>query len=489
MADSTETTSSDRNTPAYTDPMYHEMAPQWEIVDDLLGGTEAMRKGAESYLIKNPTENAEEYTARLNRAELFNGLRRALNGLTGQVFRTPVSFSEEANEQLVSAQSNIDGASGTLHSFARNLFYKALGYGHMGVLVDFPKVANASQLTLADERERGLRPYWIAYHPRNILNWRYELIDSQQVLTQLTLRDLAQERAGEFGTAQEYVYNVYRLELENGDVTYQRWKKRSNGKLLPDEDAAPITNQTRIPFEVLYGGTELDVLYSQTPMLDLMYTNIAHWNVQSDHRHSLHMASVPIPIFKGRPEKSKKIEVGPNIGIDIPKDGDAYFMEHSGAALGETRDELRDLEARMLMHAMGMMEKSTNVAETAEARRLDRDEQDSVLADKARALQRVLEHCAELHLNYSNTQDGDTGVEVNTDFENAELTVEEMEEYSKITERGQLSRERMWQLFEQGGRLGEDFNAAEEERRLDEETLPPVEPTDLLDVGDLAGEQ
>ncbi len=473
--------SSDQSTPAYMDPVYADMVPQWEMTDNLLGGTEAMRKGAETYLIKNPSENAEEYTARLNRAELFNGLRRALNGLTGQVFRTPVAFSDDADEQLLQAQSNIDGAGSTLHSFARNLFYKALGYGHMGVLVDFPKVADASKLTLADERDRGLRPYWITYHPRNILNWRSELVDSQEVLTQLTLRDQLLGPAGRFGTSKEYVYNVYRLELENGDVTYQRWIKGAQGKLAPEDEPAVITNQTRIPFVPLYVGAQLDVLYSQTPMLDLMYTNIAHWNVQSDHRHSLHTASVPIPIFEGLTEKQKKMELGPNIGIHIPKGGKAYFMEHEGKAIGATRTELRDLEARMLMHAMGMMEKSTNVAETAEARRLDRDEQDSVLADAARELHGVLERCGRFHLNYSNAKDAKVGVEVNTDFENAEMTVAEMEQYSKVVERGQMSRERMWSMFERGGRLGEDFDAVEEARRLDDETLPPT--GDLL-VGD-----
>lgn len=480
---------SDQNSPAYTRPAYHEMSPEWVMVDDLLGGTPAMRAASDSYLVKNPSENAEEYKARLDRSELFNGLRRALNALTGQVFRAPVAFAKDTDSRLVSTMSNIDGAGRTLHSFARNLFYKALGYGHMGVLVDFPRVDGAGGLTLAAERNRGLRPYWIAYHPRNILNWRTQLIDSQEVTTLLTLREQTSSDDGQFAAGLDWAYNVYRLDVEKGgEVTYQRWEKDSEGKLVETDKPAIITNQTRIPFVPLYVGEQFDEFYSQTPMLDLLFSNVAHWNVQSDHRHSLHMASVPIPVFAGMSDKQKKFELGPNLGIHIPKGGKAYFMEHKGEALSSTRQELRDLEARMLMHAMGMLEKTTNQAETAEARRLDRDEQDSVLSDAARALKNCLQRCGEFHMNYYSVADVDVVVEVNTDFEESEMTIDEMNFYSTMVERGQLSKERMWTVMQAGGRLGEDFNPIEEARRLEDEVLPPVGQGDLFGEGEGEGE-
>jgi hypothetical protein len=107
-----------------------------------------------------------------------------------------------------------------------------------------------------------------------------------------------------------------------------------------------VQGPKEIPLAICYCAEHDQEFEVSPPLLDLAHANVAHFQVRSDHRHSLHIASIPLLVFKGRPQvkdgqQARSVRIS---AYDVPKDGDVKYVEHSGTALEATRNELKDLE-------------------------------------------------------------------------------------------------------------------------------------------------
>ena len=67
-------------------PSWQELAPDLELIHDLMGGTRQMRSAGLRWLPKEHSETWEAWRARLNRSVLFNGLARTVAALSGRPF-------------------------------------------------------------------------------------------------------------------------------------------------------------------------------------------------------------------------------------------------------------------------------------------------------------------------------------------------------------------------------------------------------------------
>jgi len=459
------------DTPDYESQAYIDQTPDWIVLDDVSRGTRWMRKRSTTYLPKNPSETDDEYDRRIAASEFFNGLNRTIKGLVGMVFRRNPVMEEDVSEGFKLHWENIDNAGTHGDVFSRQVFEEGWRLGHSCILVDYPEVptnTNGAPLSIAEERETGVRPYWLHISPLDIINWRVEVINGQKVLTQVTIRFVEMVPDGEFGEENITTYRVYKK--VDDEITWDRWAPDAKSNLTIT-DSGVLTNQTSIPLAVIYTGRKIDELVSAPSLLDLSYTNIAHWNVQSDHRHSLHIASVPIPIFKGRDTTEGEQEMGPNIGIDIDVDGDVFYLEHTGAALGQTRDEQKDLEQRMAIQGLAMLQRETRSAETAEAKKIDKSEQDSSLAASARSLQDGLELALVFHERYLGN-DTAGSITINQEFERLTMSPEDINAYNNLVASGNISRETFWNVMVQGNSMPNGFDPTKELARLEATTLP-----------------
>jgi hypothetical protein len=459
------------DTPDYISQAYIDQKPDWTVLVDVSRGTRWMRKRSTTYLPKNPSENDDEYERRIAASEFFNGLNRTIKGLVGMVFRRNPVMDHDVPEEFIQHWENIDNAGTHGDVFSRQVFEEGWRLGHSCIFVDYPEVegnTSGAPLSIAEERETGIRPYWLHISPLDIINWRVEVINGQKVLTQVTIRFVEMVPDGAFGEEDVITYRVYK---KVGDtVTWDRWAPDAKSN-LGITDSGILTNQTSIPLSVIYTGRKIDELVSAPALLDLAYTNIAHWNVQSDHRHSLHIASVPIPIFKGRDTTEGKQEMGPNIGIDIDTDGDVFYLEHKGEALQQTRDEQKDLEQRMAIQGLAMLQRETRSAETAEAKKIDKSEQDSSLAASARSLQDALELALVFHNRYLGNETAGS-ITINQEFERLTMSPEDINAYSNLVASGTMSRETFFDVMVQGNSMPNGFDPVRELERLDSMTLP-----------------
>lgn len=485
--------------PAHTSAAYNRQRDKWDVVDDVEGGTEALRAKGEEYLARAPGESDESYDRRLKRSHFYNYYRRTLTALVGRVMRKPPKLSDKADPILLEHAENINGEGEHHVVFARRFLRMGMHYGFGGILVDAPPPLEAKigrKPTRADEKRAGQRPHWKRYSAREIISFRPVVVDGVKRLGQLVLHESRESEVGAYGITVVDRFIVLNRNTDGTGPRFTIWERM--------EDVTPTTpkqktkaryravssgqyrNTIDIPFARYHASDPKGWFESDPALIDLAELNLDHYNVTSDHRHSLHVASIPIAIFKGR-DKTKQVQAwGVEHGIDIDGEGaDAFYLEHEGKALEQTRQELLDIENRMGFVALSMMARRTNQAETAEAKRIDGMEQGSALEVMARGLQDTLEEAWGFHAAMIGLPAPD--VKVNIDFDGLSMSPEQIAQARESWLAGAYSLDTFLDILEAGGALPEEFDReVDGEKLADEMAARLVQPTPGAG-GDLGG--
>lgn len=446
------------NRPDYESTLYRSQLEDVGFVRTVYGGTKALRGAGKTYLPKHGSESQGNYDKRLEQSVALNAYKRTIQALTGMVFRKDPIFDEATPDVIAEDAENVDLAGRDLPTFARDTFENALNDGHTYILVDYPK-ADGRFTSRREERDSGVRPYWINLTKREVINLRWEMRDGRPVLTLAVYVEEVREPAGKFGEEKKTRYRV----LRPGEQ--QVWEKRETedktSLVLVDEAETSIDY---IPLYTIYTN-RTGLFQSEPPLLDLAYENVGHYQVRSDHRYGLSFAMVPVPFITG--VESSAFVWGPGQSITLEDtEADAKILESTGAALGESRQELKDIEGRMAFLGLQMLMAKTNTtAQTATERLLDKVESDATLADAARNLQNGLNQVLEAHADYRNV--GDAGmVAINRDFHQQMIDPQTANVLSGMVERGQISLETLWDILQTGEILPEDFDPEMERERI-----------------------
>lgn len=494
-----------QDTPNYRNGMYSVMEPRWRTCRDIYGGTETVRANYKDYIWKAVAESDDELKLRASQVEVFPAFKQTVDGLTGVAFRVEPQLGEDVPAPIVEDIENIDGRGNHLTVFLKELFRDALRDGHQGILVDVPvtidKDGQRLFTTAGQEQRAGVRPFWIQIYPDDILSWRVGLRDGRVILTQIVLLETSEEPSGVFSSTDVVRYRKYKIE-ENGQVSFRVWTEDQVKNWTDATYATPVafgvvTNQVEIPFVCIYAGARIGALVSVPPLMDLAHANISHLNVVSDRRNGLHSAMHPILVTKGRPRKAQAvadaaskgqddfIDLGPGVGIDLPAspDADVFFVEHAGKALGEGRTEVQDIEKRMASMGLAMLQNDTRAAETAEAKRIDKDEKTANLSGAVRSMQDGAEQCLIYHANFRRLPQGGSLV-VNRQFEVKPLEPAMVTALSNMVGNGQLSLPTLWDVMARQELLPEEFETEAELAKIIAGGMipgvgqePPPEPT------------
>jgi len=321
------------------------LAQNWPIAEALLGGTAAMRKAGTTFLPKWPGEEKESYEARLATATLFPAFGRTLGVMSGKPFSKQITLGEDTPDKIKTWCEDVDLQGNSLHTFAAMMMDEALGFGLAGILVDYPRVSGAR--TLADERAIGARPYMVAVRHSQILGWKAQRSGGATVLTQLRLAETKEEDDGEFGIKHEPRVRVL---TPGAWAVYMPGAKAEDDWVLEEEGT---TTLQVIPFAPVYGRKRA-FMDGVSPLLDLAYLNVKHWQSQSDQDTILHVARVPILALIGGDDPGvdgtggTQLTVGASAAVRLPKDGDLKFVEHTGAAIEAGAKSLEALEDQMI---------------------------------------------------------------------------------------------------------------------------------------------
>ena len=426
-----------------------EMARDWPLVADLMGGTRFMRAAGRQHLPQWPNEDQQSYASRLATATLFPAYSRTISVLTGKPFSKPVTVGEDVPPQIAQWLDDIDLEGRNLHAFAADLCNNALAFGLCGILVDCPSSKGAR--TVAEETALGVRPYFVHIRHDAILGWRTEKRGSAWVLTQLRLMESLEETDGDFATKRVRQVRV----LEPGKWTTYREQVSATGQKTWVEHETGVTTLDVIPFVPVYGFRK-DFMVGTPPMLELAHMNVEHWQSKSDQQTILHVARVPI-LFAKDIGAETTITVGAGSLVTASGEhADMKYVEHSGAAIEAGRLSLLDLEDRMRqVGAELLVVKPGNTTEVQ-----TRSDNEPGMCDLQRIMQSLedgIDQALDLAAKFVKLPDGGS-VTIYNDFGVATLAEASAQLLFEMKETGSLTHQTLLSEMQRRGILSPDVD-------------------------------
>ena len=438
------------NSPAKVSDEAAAMAPAWEIVTALMGGTAAMRAASKKYLPKHPAEGEESYQHRLSVSTLYGAYRRTVETMSARPFAEPVKMGDDIPPALVEYTQNIDLEGRDLQAFAHSVFASALTFGLAHILVDYPKSEGIT--TKAEQVSAGVRPYWSHIDPRNVLGWRAERINGVQTLTMLRLAECVTEPDGQWlnrTVEQIRVLEPYRFSV---------YRKNDKAKWVLHEEG-PVSIGV-IPLATVY-TSRTGFMTAEPPLLGMAYLNVEHWQSSSDQQNILHVARVPILFGSGFAEGSLKIGANSGVTNEAP-DAKLMYVEHSGAAIEAGRQSLLDLEARMSAMGAELLVSKPGTRTATEAS-IDTAESTSALAAMVNNLEDSLALALQFSARWEGLPQGGT-VELEGDF--TVLDTIDVANLVNAHDSHIISAETVFATLQRNGKVDEAIEWKDEQARI-----------------------
>ena len=435
-----------------------DMVKGWEIMKAVTNGTEYLRDNSEAFLPLEPREDYTAYLSRVNRAVFSPYTQRLIRAATGLIMRKPITLVGDPYWTDVFAK-DVDGCGSDLDEYARRVLICSLTYGQSHILVDYPAPTGA--LSLAEERAQNRRPYWIEIDPTNIYGWRLDREVNYGSIIQVRIAEKAVVPSGEFG---EQVFDQVRV-IEPGKFSIYR-KVSPKKDLINLEDSSYAGNFDgpenekdyelvdsgvfslgEVPLVSVYSG-KTDTLTSKPPLLDIAYLNLAHFQRQADLIHSLHVASQPMLVLEGWDDQTKDTTISVNYAMATQPGNKVYYVEPASSAFEAQTNEIQELQLQMATLGISTLSQQKFVAESADARRLDRVDTNSMLSMVSLELEQKLQKVFNLSANYLGIEPPE--VKISRDFDIERLIGQDITALTSLFDQKVIDREEFRDILVQG---------------------------------------
>ena len=435
-----------------------DMMKGWEIMKAVTEGTEYLRENSEAFLPLEPREDYTAYMARVNRAVFSPFTQRLIRAATGLVLRKPITLIGDPywTEMF---KADVDGCGSDLDEYARRILMCSLTYGQSHILVDYPAPSGA--VSLAEERQQNRRPYWIEVDPNNLFGWRLDRESNYGNLIQARIAEKAVLPDGDFG---EKVFEQIRV-IEPGK--YRVFRKTDQidemYDLADNSYAGEFDAQTtgeeykevesgefslgEIPLVTIYSG-KTENLVSKPPLLDIAYLNLAHFQRQADLIHSLHVASQPMLVMEGYDDQTKDVAISVNYAMATQPGNKVYYVEPASSAFDAQSAEIKELQMQMATLGISTLSQQKFVAESADARRLDRVDTNSMLAMVSMELEQKLQKAFNFSAQYVGIKPPE--VKISRDFDIERLIGQDITALTSLFDQQVINREEFRDILIQG---------------------------------------
>ena len=435
-----------------------DMMKGWEIMKAVTEGTEYLRENSEAFLPLEPREDYDAYLARVNRAVFSPFTQRLIRAATGLVLRKPITLTGDPY-WTDTFKMDVDGCGSDLDEYARRVLMCSLTYGQSHILVDYPAPSGA--LSLAEERQQNRRPYWIEVDPNNLYGWRLDRESNYGNLIQARIAEKAVLPDGDFG---EKVYDQIRV-IEPG--RYRVFRKKEQIEEMYDVSDNSVTGNFEmgsadkdykqvesgnfslgeIPLVTIYSG-KTENLVSKPPLLDIAYLNLAHFQRQADLIHSLHVASQPMLVMEGYDDQTKDLAISVNYAMATQPGNKVYYVEPASSAFDAQSAEIKELQMQMATLGISTLSQQKFVAESADARRLDRVDTNSMLAMVSMELEQKLQKCFNFSAEYVGIEPPE--VKISRDFDIERLIGQDITALTSLFDQQVIDREEFRDILVQG---------------------------------------
>lgn len=387
---------------------YTANCDDWRKVRDTIAGERAIRDGGVKYLPRPSGMDDPEWKCYLERAHFFGATGRTADGLHGSVFQKKPVLSDDAPDKLKDMLADIDRTGRTLDQFASDCVWDALPTNWGGILVDYPSAPDNIDRGTAERQ--GLRAYAAWYSAESVINWRFETRGNQQVLTFLVLHEpyTRKKEGDEFATETKNRYRVLSFDADGNYMVRIYDDGTTNDLATPSEPVFPKVagkNLKIIPF-FTFPGKEPE----KSMLLDLANENIGHYQKSADYENGLHLTGIPTPYatgMSGPPQdkdgKPLPIKLGGTAFLFVPDpSGKVEYLEFEGAGLEQLEKAIQNTEERMAILGARIISAEKKGVESAEAARIHRAGENSVLAAFAQNASDVLTKVIRLLAQWEN---------------------------------------------------------------------------------------
>ena len=388
-----------------------------------------------------PKEDEAAWRRRVSHAVLSPYTIRIADQAAGLIMRKPVQIEPkeedgEVDDYWTEWIKDVDGYGTDLDAFARRVVLNSLLLGHSAILVDFPTTEPAENLL--QERQLGLRPYFLEVRADQILGWRKEGDSPLAPINQIRINEYVTEPVGAFG---DRVVQQIRV-LERG--SYQIWRKGEDGWALYQEGT---TSLPVIPLAVTYSG-KLSELMSVPPLLAIANLNILHAQRQADLQHALHVAALPVMYLKAFEDNGDEIALSANSAILLPENGEVGYAEPASSAFESQQNFITELEQQMRNLGISTLFSQTYVGETAEAKAMDRSDSDSMLSVVSQDLENALQNAMDMAAAYVGIEA--PKVVVSRDFDLQKLDGTQVQQYMGMWQNGAITHQTLLEILSRG---------------------------------------
>jgi len=453
-------------------PLYTKMLDKWQRCRDVIEGEDAIHEAGERYIAKLRDQQANEYSAMVNRTPFYNATWRTIAGLLGMLFRKLPKI--EAPNALLDYFKDVTMSGVPLSLFAYKVAEEALSVGRVGVLTEYPPV-NVVGITQLDADRLNLRPKLALYLAESIINWRVQTINNKPILTMVVLKEEYCEPINDFQESVEPRYRVLDLvpyRDSNTGATSLRYRQRVfkvnrsgkqeqvSGDLYPLIKNAPLSY---IPF-VFIGVDDTTPEVDDPPLIDLVNMNIAHYKVACDYETGCHFCGLPTPVVAGQPLKpGDKLYVGSMTAWMLTDPASKWgYLEFGGQGLGALVQNMEKKEQYMVVLGARMLEEMKKGVEAAETAALHRAGEQSVLAGMAQIISMGLTSSIKWFADWAMIDSSAVTIDINKDFVPAPLDPIALAQLVSSWQQGAISYETLFDNIKRMGVIPDDRKVEDE---------------------------
>jgi len=426
------------------------MTASWNAMAAVTLGSDFIRSQASSYLPQEPRETDEAHESRVARSVLSPYTQRIIETAAGAILRKPIHI--EGDDYWKKFAENVDGLGSDLNEFARRILVSSLTYGHSAILVDYPPASVA--LSLAEERALERRQYFVPVEAPQIWGWRQETTLPTSPLTQVRIHEYTTQPQGDFGETQvEQMRVIYPGSYDLYIQGQKSFILHESGKFtLPEIPVVPIY------------ANRLGMLRSQPPLLDIANLNITHYQRQADLIHALHVAAMPILILEGFDMDTNEVSVGVNYALSMTPGNKAYYVQSDASSFAAQAEEIKAIETQMSTLGITKLFGQKFVSESADSKRIDQAQSNSVLAVLSMEVCSGLKRAFEMASQYVGIEPPE--IYLDRDFDFYRLIGQDITAITDLNTKGKLSDETLLEILRRGEILPDDLDIEDELERI-----------------------
>jgi len=174
-----------------TNSIYKELVNEWKLyLASYEGGPDFANR---DNLFKHQRENKEDFSDRAKRVHYLNYCAPLVDFFTNFIFSETIQ--REGGKSIdfyLQFIKDVDRRKSDVTRFMRRVCDDMQIYGMFYILVDTPSSPVGAIVTKQDEKDRGIRPYWVPVPPDEVLDWVYDELGNlvyakrKQIVQELT---------------------------------------------------------------------------------------------------------------------------------------------------------------------------------------------------------------------------------------------------------------------------------------------------------------